>query len=208
MYGLRDNPFVSSPIIRIDSTDKRLNGRLYCKELAVPQLKKFNRLASFEKPAMYVNSEREVLGTGKSAFMASAYWDMVDSKSDYNAVWVEATGNTTINSILGKVVDTLVVRKYISHIKESIDVSSSAELRKVLSQSTSSPSGAVIDALRKILELPDEQIAWKYSNIRRSIPMYSLTEIFGAILKLLFAIETKKHFFFFVDQFEEYVMKQ
>jgi len=202
-YGLRDNPFVSGPVVRIDSTDERINGKLYCKELAEEQLKKFHKLVSLEKIAIYVNADKEVLGTGKSALMAAAYWEMVAANT--KAVWVEATGGITINSILGKIVDTLVVRKYIAKIKETIDVTSTDELKQALLQKTTLPSDAKIDAVKRILSMPDEQIPWKYSNIRRSIPMYSLTDVFGAILNILFSVDGS-HFFFFIDQFEEYII--
>lgn len=202
-YYLNDIPFKLVPFIDVDSPDIRKNGKLFCKEAMAHEMDALIDLLSFPTNVIYVTTDTSVLGLGKSALMAAAYWQLRQEKE--NVVWTSTTGGYSMGRLLGRIVDRMVTSGYTSMIKETIDITSTSMIKNAIGSSIASPSLTLIRALRKILELPDEEIAKKYANIRRSLLIYDTTDLFKHFLALLKGIGLKD-FHFFLDQFEEYVM--
>lgn len=202
-YRLKDRPFVVTPKIQIDAKDKRTNGKLFCKDVMKEEHERLLDLATSRTNVIYVSSDESVLGVGKSALMAYAYWKLKQRKED--VIWIEATGGISMSPTLGRIVDAMILEGHISKIKRAIDVTKSEAIKVALKNSIISPSPTLIRALKKILSMPDEDIAYKYANIRRSILIYSTTEVFRYLLALFEAVGVG-YFYFFIDQFEEYIM--
>jgi len=76
-YGLRENPFPDSPTVTPDSSDPRVNGAIYCRELRVKEEAQFERLL-IPKPGqpeprriglLMDYATRRGRGIGKTAFL-------------------------------------------------------------------------------------------------------------------------------------------
>jgi hypothetical protein len=163
-----------------------------------------------EKGICYVRSDSEVLGTGKSALMASIYWHC---KTDQNLqkqllpIWVDVVDFRSITQLMGRVLDTLVFEQVTDEIKANARDLSYSALDSFLSTEKLQRSPSVIYALSKILSMPKEELPWKYVNIKRSISTVSAVEVFGYIM-MLFRKSSSRRLLIFVDQFEEYVEYQ
>ena len=135
-YKLTKLPFLAIPAIRIDSSDTRANGRLFCREIAEPQISVAEQLIlTGEFPMIFLRTEEAVLGNGKSAFMAAAYWSIYDKGK--NSLWAEATTNPNIRDLLSKILDSIVLLMVFVILSGPVTLCSAAE-----SSSSSSKSGS------------------------------------------------------------------
>jgi hypothetical protein len=202
-YGLDDNPFFQSPSINIWAVDRRLNGQLFCEEIVSAQLAKLMSLIKRESKVVYVNSSVSVLGTGKSALMAKAFWKLTDDNA--NAIWTEATGGLSSSPTLGRIVDAMVAQGIFDKMLKKIGLVTSERVKAML-QATyyRQASPTLISALVKILSMAPEETAKKFANIRRSILISSSVELFGYLISLMLACGLGRPVIF-IDQFEEFV---
>jgi len=203
IYHLTDYPFPTSQFIDMEDKDIRNNGRLFCKDIVEAEFKRLQEMLNLKSPVIYIGSGKSVLGLGKSALMAASYWQMIDAGLD--ALWINATGGYAMSPTLGRIIDEMVNKGYIKRIKDAVDTSSIDVLSNALSTVVQRPSKLKTSALQKILSVPDEEVAKKYANIRRSIRIYDTTDLFKYLLALLHSIGIT-HLYFFIDQFEEYIM--
>jgi len=200
-YDLKDNPFLTSPIINVLSNDKRINGQLFCKEIVSDQFNRLMELIAEEHNMVFVYSPVSVLGTGKSALMAAAYWELRQRKE--NVIWAEATGGIATSPTLGRIVDSMLVEGVIDRVKEKIGDISYEKIFRMLSPHFR-PIPGLVGALVRILQTTPDETAKKFVNIRRSILTFSSTEVFGYLTALMMECGLRRSTIF-VDQFEEFV---
>jgi hypothetical protein len=202
-YGLDDNPFLQSPSIYVWAVDKRLNGQLFCEEIVSAQMAKLLSLIKRETKVVYVNSSVSVLGTGKSALMAKAFWKLTDN--NVNAIWAEATGGLSSSPTLGRIVDAMVGQGIFDKMLKRIGVVTTDSVKAMLQPTYyRQASPTLISALVKILSIAPEETAKKFANIRRSILISSSVELFGYLISLMLSCGLGRPVIF-VDQFEEFV---
>ena len=210
MYYLRDIPFVEFPCISVFSKDERINGRIFSLSGMEAAYQRLLNLIEREKGISYVLAESEVLGTGKSALMATVYWRCKKDeklKKGILPVWVDVADFRSITQLMGRVLDTLVFEQVTDLIKAKIKDLSYASIDNFLSTEKRQRSPSVIFALSKILSMPKEELPWKYVNIKRSISTVSAVEVFQYIM-VLFRKADSRRVLIFIDQFEEYVAHQ
>src|SRR5437870_6085682 len=117
-YNLRDLPFVDVPAINVSAVDPRINGQLFCEEVVQTEFSKLMRLISTRPSVIYLNSAETVLGAGKSALMAAAYWRIKAQHGD--AIWAEATGGLSASTTLGRVLDAMVAEGKLDDIAQKM----------------------------------------------------------------------------------------
>lgn len=202
-YKLKDIPFLAIPAIRIDSSDIRANGRLFCKEIAREPMEKVKQLILSEAfPMIFLRSESTILGNGKSAFMAAVYWDLHDQGK--NLLWAEATSNPKIRDLLSKVLDSLVKEMKLKALREKLQTVTSKTIKKTLAEKAQKVGPSTVYAILQLLKAEEHELTYVYSNIRRRIPVQGHVDLFGAFLDLFYAVGVPR-FTIFIDQFEEYV---
>jgi len=202
-YGLTNIPFLAIPAINIDSVDIRANGRLFCKEIAERPLEKMKQLILSESfPMIFLRTESEVLGNGKSALLAAAYWDLRDQGK--NLLWSTATPDPKIRDLLSRILDSIVKEEKLKALREKLDPISSTKIQNILAAKTEKLGSSAIYAMLQLLSAKEYELTYVYSNIRRRIPVQSHADLFGAFLNLFYAIDEPR-FTVFVDQFEIYV---
>ena len=200
-YYLKDNPFVTSPIINVLSKDKRINGRLFCKEIVSNEYEKLTTLIAEKHNMIFVYSPSSVLGTGKSALMAAAYWDLRDREE--NPIWAEATGGVATSPTLGRVIDSMLAEGILDRMTSKIGEVSYHRIFSLLSNQFR-PIPGLVGALTKILQTTPEETAKKFTNIRRSLLTFSATDVFGYLTALMIEVGLRRPVIF-IDQFEEFV---
>jgi hypothetical protein len=207
-YYFTDNPFKEAPYIMVELDDDRLNGAIFSKMGFEKSFNKLFDLVARRRPLLYVTSEADLpRGSGKSALMAAAYWRI--SKDDklgkeYLPVWVSVQDFRTITQLMGRVVETLVFAGVIDSIKSKLVTVDYSNVDVLLGKKKRQRLAGEVGALTKILELPNQELAWKYVNIRRTYPTIGHVELFTDFL-LMFSENDKRRLLVFVDQFEEYV---
>lgn len=209
-YYLKDIPFVEFANINPASNDDRINGKIFSLYGMEDAYQNLLALIQRARGICYVRSDIEVLGTGKSALMAAAYWHCKTDESLRKVLlpaWVSVQDFRSITQLMGKVLDTLVFLEVTDQIKAGMKDLSPPYIDQFLSTEKPQRSPSVIFALSKILSMPKVELPWKYVNIRRSISTVSAVEIFEYIMTLFRKIDSRR-VLIFVDQFEEYVKRQ
>jgi hypothetical protein len=202
-YNLKDIPFFPNSQINIWANDPRLNGQLFCEEIVSNEAKKLMSLIHKGCNVIYVNSTASVLGTGKSALMASVYWKLTNVGT--LTVWTEATGGLSTSSTLGRIIDSMAAQEVFEKIKSKIGEITYSNIKGILlKQSYRQVIPGLTEALTKILQTTPGETAKKFANIRRSVLIWSASEVFGYLLALMEACDMKKPIIF-LDQFEEFV---
>ncbi len=201
-YYLADIPFLNPPIINVLAADQRVNGRLFCKDVVEEEFTRLVHLITRQPSMVYVSSSSSVLGTGKSALMAAAYWHLRDQGK--TAIWVEATGGMTAAPTIGRVIDAMVAQGIFDQLTSSLGHFTYDTIVSRLKSVYPAPSPTLSQALTKILQTPQPDTAKKFANIRRSIQIASAAELFGYVTVLLEASGII-HPNIFLDQFEEFV---
>lgn len=202
-YSLRDIPFLAIPAIKIDSPDIRANGRLYYKDVAREQLETIKKMILSDYfPAVFLRTRETVLGNGKSAFLAAAYWDLHDQ--DKNLLWCTATFNPRMRDLLSRILDSMVMQGKLSKLRQSLKPISRRTIEEALEKRGQKLGPSTLYAILQLLLAEEHKLTYVYSNIRRRIPVQLHTDLFGAFLNLFYAIGESR-FTVFIDQFEEYV---
>ena len=202
-YYLKDIPFLAIPAIDIDSSDTRANGRLFCEEIAEEPLMMMKELTLSDAfPMIFVRTESAVLGNGKSAFLAAAYWDLYDKGK--NVVWARATLNPRIRDLLSRILDSFVKEGKIKAIREKLYPVSPRSIRKALGATSLKVGSSTVYAVNQLIRAEDHELTYIYSNIRRRIPVLGHVDLFGSLLRLFYATGNPR-LTIFIDQFEEYV---
>lgn len=202
-YGLRDMPFLAIPAINIDSSDIRINGRLFCREIAEEAFGKLRDLILTDSfPMVFVRSPRSVLGNGKSAFMAAVYWELYDQGK--NLLWAQATSNPRIRDLLVKILDSLVKERKLRTLREGLTPLNEITIENALAARSQKVGPETIHAVFELLRAKEHELTYVYTNIRRRIPGHDQVELFGAFMELLYGAKMPR-FTIFIDQFEEYV---
>lgn len=202
-YKLTEIPFLAIPAIRIDSSDRRANGRLFCREVAEEQLQRAEQLILSENfPIIFLRTEEAVLGNGKSAFMAATYWDAFDKGK--NLLWAEATTNPNMRDLLSKILDSFVKEKKLKLLREKLQPISPRRIENIIHSKTSRIGPSTLYAINQLLMAEEHELTYVYSNIKRRIPVQGHVELFGAFLDLFYSLDLPR-FTVFIDQFEEYV---
>jgi hypothetical protein len=210
-YYLKDNPFKETPYIVVELNDDRINGRLFSKEGFEKPYAEALRLIKRKKPMVYIRSDDTGRGTGKSALLAALYWDIRKSKElskEHMPVWVSVHDFRTINQLMGRIVETFVFAGIIDEIKGNIGTVDYKAIKTALKKAGKTQVlSSEVAGLTRILELPNEELAWKYVNIRRSFPTLGSIELFTDLLLIFHSINPVR-IVTFIDQFEEYVEYQ
>lgn len=202
-YYLKDIPFLSTPAINVYSSDIRANGRLYCRDLAKKQLEMMKKMILSEAfPTIFLRSRSTVLGNGKSAFLAAIYWDLYDQNK--SPLWCTATFDPKIRNLLSQVLDAMIMQGRLMKLRQKLHPISKQTIESVLTERGQKLGASTIYAIYQLLSAKDHELTYVYSNIRRRIPVQHHTDLFGAFLKLFYAIDEPR-FIIFIDQFEEYV---
>lgn len=202
-YSLSDIPFLAIPAIRVDSPDKRANGKLFCEKVGGTAANEMKKLILTEEfPAVFLRSPSTVLGNGKSAILAHIYWELFDE--GHNVAWATATTNPKLKDLLARVLDGLVLHGKISRLKESLKPLSIQSISKVLKDAGYRRADSALYAAYRILSADEEELTYKYANIRRTIPVQEHAELFGLLLDLIYATKQPR-VVIFIDQFEEFV---
>jgi hypothetical protein len=206
-YYLTEVPFREAGHIDPTLKDIRLNGKIFSKNGFEDSFNSLLSLIKKEKSICYLRAHQEVRGSGKSALLADIYWHLKKNEfSEYLPTWVTVHDYRTITQLFSRILDTFVINEIFSKIHETLEEVTSESITKLLEGKIDQPSPAVIEAVGKILTVPEGQIAWKYQNIKRSMPV-SPFEIFSYILMMYSEID-KRRIVVFIDQFEEYVEYQ
>ena len=202
-YEFREIPFLAVPAIDIRSRDKRANGRLFYKEPfnnLFENMKK--RVLSEQFPWFYLGSSSTVFGNGKSAFLAALFWDLVELKK--NVIWAAATSTPRMRDLLARIIDALVSQGKIADLNLRLSPLSIDKIAQILSEKDLHLSPSTIYALYQLISASQHTITFVYSNIKRSIPVQEHTDLFAALLNLLYA-SGEPRLIILIDQFEEYV---
>lgn len=209
-YYLKDIPFVEGTHIDPTSSNPRINGTIFSSKGVEEPYELLLAMIQRNKPISYVMSESDVLGTGKSALLAAAYWKIKTDKTyetEFLPAWVSVGDFRNITQLTGKILDTFVYLGLIEQIRGVMRDLSPSSIDEFLSSEKLQRSPSVIWAISKIFSMPREEIPWKYVNIRRSISTVSTYEIFEYIMTL-FKKTTKQRVLVFIDQFEDYIEHQ
>jgi len=204
-YGLKEIPFMAVPAIRINSRDKRINGELYYSKFATRELEQMTKFIETEAfPWLFLQTSGEVLGNGKSAFMAYIYRNLEKKKK--NVLWAEARNDPRLTNLLAQMLDAFVSEGKLEQVKRKIGPINSQGIKEQLSKFPLFTYGyKTIQALDQLLNVKDEEIVRTFSNIKKSNPTLNHGEMFGAIIHLFYACGGLR-FTIFIDQFEEYVL--
>ncbi len=207
-YYLRDIPFMEGQFIQPELNDDRLNGKIFSMYGMEKPYKRLMGLIDRHKNICYVRSDNSSRGTGKSALMAKVYWDIKSEKAkQIFPVWTGVHDFRTINQLMGRVVDTLVLAGLTDKIKEKLGEVNQDTVGELLSQRKDQRTYTEIAALTEILSLPNEMLAWKYMNIRRKYSTMASVELFSDLM-MMFGAADQRRVIVFIDQFEEYVEYQ
>lgn len=202
-YDLTEMPFLGIPAINIDSDDPRANGQFFLQEIAETEFNSLRKMIATDLfPAVFLRSPATVLGNGKSAVLASVYWNL--DKQHRNVIWATATDNPLIRDLLTRILDSFVSREKIKKIREGLGRIEVGNMQKVLSAYGRRPPQSTLSALVDLLNAPDEQVAKTYAYIRRKVPSQNHADLFGALLHLAYAVKESR-FYIFIDQFEEFI---
>jgi len=209
-YYFTDIPFKEASFLQPELNDDRLNGRVFSMLGMEKTYKDLLDLINLHRSICYVRSDDLSRGTGKSALMAKVYWDIKDSKDkskDFFPVWVSVHDFRTINQLMGRVVDTLVFAGLTDIIKGALKVVEYHSVDKLLGSKKTQRIPSEVAALTAILSLPNEMLAWKYVNIRRTYPTVGSVELFSDLM-IMFGLADSRRVLIFIDQFEEYAEYQ
>lgn len=203
-YGLRELPFAQTKVINVNVRDERLNGKLFCEDVVKESMTKLRQLVDSQLPMIYVSSSGEVLGTGKSTVLAATYWEL--KEAGQAAVWIQTTGFLSTTAMIAQLYDNLIADGYILKLKKKLDANfDAAKVGELLGKSLITVQPGLRNAVYKVLNSEDEDAARTFANIRRSTWVYGGIDVLGAILMLMESIKVSR-FYFFIDQFEEYVL--
>ena len=204
-YFLTDMPFIDISTLNPYSRDVRLNGQVFIEDGSKPKLEKMlNRIKNGET-ITYVSSTTTTKGTGKSAMMAAAYWQLEDKKRP--ALWTSIQGGRTSNALVGRILDSAIKYGFVKKIIEKIKDPSESNLSKIIDKYEHPPSPGIVGGLVKVLEATDWEMAAKLSRIKVSIANYGPIEVFGYFLYLVHSAFDASPTIF-IDQFEDYVQAQ
>lgn len=209
-YYFTDIPFKEASFLQPELDDYRLNGKIFNMFGVEEAYNNLLDLIRLERSICYVRSDDMSRGTGKSALMARAYWMLVESKEEskrFFPVWVSVHDFRTINQLMGRVVDTLVFAGVIDVVKDALGVVNYKNVDAFLGRKKRQRIPSEIGALKSILELPNEKLAWKYINIRRTYPTIGSVELFSDLM-IMFGLADTRRVLIFIDQFEEYAEYQ
>jgi hypothetical protein len=159
----------------------------------------------------YVRSDSEVRGTGKSALMAAIYWDLKQNSKfseRFYPVWVTVHDFRSVTQLMGRVLDSFVASGIIEVIRKNVKHPVIPNIvGQILKPLVPTPNPSTLLAISKILAVNDYELAWKYTNIKRSVPTTSHLELLTYFM-LLFKASSTMRVFVFIDQFEEFVEYQ
>lgn len=205
-FYLKDTPFKEASHIQPESNDPRINGRIFDLELLREPFDELLDLIRL-KSISYVRTDAIALGIGKSALMAANYWHVRDDQGefkDYLPVWVSVHDYKSIIQLMSRVVETFVFTGIIGVIQKSLPSVNRDEIKKVLGRKKQQILGSELVALEDLLTTPDENVSWRYANIRRRHPI-SHVELFTDLC-IMFGEADKRHILVYIDQFEEYML--
>jgi len=209
-YYFTDIPFKEAPFLQPELDDYRLNGKIFSMFGMEEAYEDLLDLIRLRRSICYARSDDMSRGTGKSALMAKVYWDLVESDEEskhFYPVWVSVHDFRTIKQLMGRVVDTLVFAGVIDVIKDALGVINYKSVDEFLGRKKIQRIPSEIGALRSILELPNEKLAWKYINIRRTYPAIGNVELLSDFM-IMFGLADTRRVLVFIDQFEEYAEYQ
>lgn len=209
-YYLKDKPFKEASHLAPEFIDDRLNGKIFSKFGMEKAYEGLLELINLRGNTCYIRSDDVSRGTGKSALMAAVYWHIRQSKEmseRFVPVWVSLRDFRTINQLMGRVVDTMVFAGLTDSIKQKIGKINYNNIYNFIKTKKPQCIPSEVSALDRILSLPNEMLAWKYVNIRRSYPTVGHVELFTDLM-IMFSIADKRRVLIFIDQFEEYVEYQ
>ena len=209
-YYLKETPFQEAPSIEPTLTNDRLNGKIFSKEGFKKSFDELLSLIHKRKSICYLRSDISSRGTGKSAVLAAVYWDLQSDqklKKQFLPVWVTVQDYRSMTDMIGRILDTFILSGLVDKVKNKLGDTDPESIRELISEKIAQPSPSVLLALSKILSVPNEELPWKYVNIKRSLPMVGNFELFRYFLHLLSVIEDRR-IVVFIDQFEEYVESQ
>jgi len=201
-YKLRDLPIVSKfPRVDVHSGDERVNGRLFCEQVARKCLDEIHAYVLQDSSPILLTSKEVVLGTGKSAILAAEYWRL--READETCLWTQVTGLSPMRTILLKVAYEMVRSRAIAQIKNKLtSVGGISEgLRKM---PNISPSHPLIPWLRTVLSSEFEDFPIALADVKRKTRAFSVSEAFSFVLSVYQAL-VKKKMHIFLDQLEIYV---
>lgn len=203
-YRLKDIPFLAVPAIKINSNDIRANGTLYYADFALPQINEMLRMIRLESfPWIFLNTEGEALGNGKSAFMAHIYRTL--EKERGNVLWAFARDDPRLTNLLSEILDAFVTQGKLHKIKGNLNSTTPEEIENVLRDYPKCNYGyKIIQGLSKVLSVEDHDLVRAFASMKRGNPTLHHGELFGALLHLSYACGEPR-FTIFIDQFEEYV---
>ena len=208
-YYLKDNPFKDVAYIAVESDDERLNGKIFSQKGFEAPYKRAIAFLERKRPILYIRADESERGTGKSSMMAALYLHFMEKETkNFSPIWVSVHDFRTINQLMGRIVETFVFSGIPDEIKNHLGDVRYDKVDTLLKQSGKNQRlPSEVAALTKILELPSNELAWKYMNIRRSYPQLGSIELFADILMMYHRVN-KIHLITFIDQFEEYVEYQ
>lgn len=209
-YYFTDIPFKEAAFLQPEINDDRLNGKIFSMFGMEKACADLRDLVNLRRSICYVRSDDLSRGTGKSALMAKVYWDIAQSKKEsgyFFPIWVSVHDFRTINQLMGRVVDTFVFAGLTDTIKNALKVISYDSIDNFLGRKKRQRIPSEIAALNSILSLPNEKLAWKYINIRRTYPTIGNVELFSDLM-IMFSLADNRRVLVFIDQFEEYVEYQ
>jgi len=190
-YYFKDIPFKEAPFLQPELNDDRLNGKVFSMFGMEEAYKDLLDLILLHRSICYVRSDDLSRGTGKSALMAKVYLDIKESedkRKSFFPIWVSVHDFRTINQLMGRVVDTLVFAGLTDIIKGALEVVNYDSINEFLGRKKSQRIPSEIAALTAILSLPNEMLAWKYVNIRRTYPTIGNTELFSDLM-IMFSLD-------------------
>jgi hypothetical protein len=209
-YYFTDIPFKEAAFLQPEINDARLNGTVFSMSGMEKAYKDLLDLIRLQRSICYVRSDDLSRGTGKSALMAKVYWDIKQSQREserFFPIWVSVHDFRTINQLMGRVVDTMVFAGLMDIIKRALGVVNYNTVDSFLGKKKSQRIPSEVGALTSILALPNESLAWKYINIRRTYPDVGNVELFSDLM-IMFSLVDSRRVLIFIDQFEEYAEYQ
>ncbi len=202
-YGFKFNPFVTTPFIKIQSIDSRLNGQLFysafCEKEASELLE---MILSKDHFLIFIRGYGLLYGNGKSAFLAHAYWELKDNK--YDVIWADVTENPHMKILLSNIVEAFIMSGAVEELKNSIGDISFEILSDEMERCDVKYSKNTIKSLEKILSQSEEDITHFFATIKQRRPTEEYTNLLGALIDLI-STSLDRSYVIFIDQFEEYV---
>lgn len=207
-YWLKDSPFKEASFIQVESKDNRVNGRIFDYEIMKEAFDGLGELIRLPKSICYVRSDDIALGTGKSALMAASYWQIIDTPADserYLPVWVSVQDYKSINQLMSRVVETFVFAGIMNTIKGKLPEINRNEIAKVLGEKKRQILSNELAALEELLSMPDADVSWRYSSIRKKYSSVYHVELFTDLC-ILFGEADERRILVYIDQFEQYML--